>query len=132
VRQKYRDFGPTLAAEVLLERHGVAISRETLRKWMVEDGLWLSRKQRRTFHQPRLLHGSYGDSVQIDGSEYSWLEGRGEPCTLLVFPREFRISAEPFVTGTRSALASNNILHRSHHDDWLNGGYRSPLPGRAR
>lgn len=32
VRQNYRDFGPTLAAEVLLERHGVEVSRETLRK----------------------------------------------------------------------------------------------------
>nr|WP_211256343.1 hypothetical protein [Edaphobacter aggregans] len=38
-----------LAAEALLERHGVEISRETLHKWMVGDGLWLSRKQRRSF-----------------------------------------------------------------------------------
>ena len=45
VRQNFRDFGPTLAAEALMERHGVEISRETLRKWMVGDGLWLSRKQ---------------------------------------------------------------------------------------
>jgi hypothetical protein len=44
VRQNFRDFGPTLAAEALLERHGVEVSRETLRKWMVADGLWLSRK----------------------------------------------------------------------------------------
>jgi transposase len=85
VRQNYRDFGPTLAAEVLLERHGVEVSRETLRKWMVEAGLWLSRKQRRTFHQPRLRRESYGELVQIDGSEHRWFENRGEPCTLLVF-----------------------------------------------
>ena len=85
VRQNYRDFGPTLAAEVLLERHGVEVSRETMRKWMVEAGLWLSRKQRRTFHQPRLRRESYGELVQIDGSEHRWFEGRGEPCTLLVF-----------------------------------------------
>ena len=44
MRRSYSDFGPTLAAEVLLERHGVKVSRETLRKWMVEAGLWLSRK----------------------------------------------------------------------------------------
>ena len=85
VRQNYRDFGPTLAAEVLLERHGVEVSRETMRKWMVEAGLWLSRKQRRTFHQPRLRRESYGELVQIDGSEHRWFENRGEPCTLLVF-----------------------------------------------
>ncbi len=51
VGQNYGDFGPTLAAEVLLERHGIDVSRETLRRWMVEAGVWLSRKQRRSFHQ---------------------------------------------------------------------------------
>ena len=85
VRQNYRDFGPTLAAEVLLERHGIEVSRETLRKWMVEAGVWLSRKQRRSFHQPRLRRESQGELVQIDGSQHRWFENRGEPCTLLVF-----------------------------------------------
>jgi transposase len=85
VRQNYRDFGPTLAAEVLLERHGIEVSRETLRKWLVEAGVWLSRNQRRSFHQPRLRRESLGELVQIDGSEHRWFEGRGEPCTLLVF-----------------------------------------------
>ncbi len=50
VRERYADFGPTLAAEQLAERDGVQVSRETLRRWMVEDGLWLSRGQRRVFH----------------------------------------------------------------------------------
>ncbi len=52
---------------------------------MVEDGLWLSRKQRRTFHQPRLRRESLGELVQIDGSQHRWFEDRAEPCTLLVF-----------------------------------------------
>lgn len=85
VRQNYRDFGPTLAAEVLFERNGIEVSRETLRKWMAEAGLWLSRKQRRSFHQPRLRRESYGELIQIDGSEHRWFEDRGESCTLLVF-----------------------------------------------
>ncbi len=85
VRRNYRDFGPTLATEALEERHGIKVGRETVRKWMVTDGLWLSRKQRRTFHQPRLCRESYGELVQIDGSEHRWFEGRAEPCTLLVF-----------------------------------------------
>jgi transposase len=46
VRERYADFGPTLAAEKLSEEHGLKVSRETLRKWMQEDGLWLSPKQR--------------------------------------------------------------------------------------
>ena len=85
VRRNYRDFGPTLATEALLERHGIRVGRETVRKWMVADGLWLSRKQRRTFHQPRLRRESYGELVQIDGSEHRWFENRADPCTLLVF-----------------------------------------------
>lgn len=43
VRERYSDFGPTLAAESLAERHGLTVSAETLRKWMIADGLWLPR-----------------------------------------------------------------------------------------
>jgi hypothetical protein len=85
VRSRYADFGPSLAAEVLLAKDGVKVSRETLRKWMIEDGLWLSRKQRRSFHQPRLRRESYGELIQIDGSEHRWFEDRGAACSLLVF-----------------------------------------------
>jgi len=85
VRERYVDFGPTLATEKLAEREGLRVSRETLRSWMVDAGLWLSRKQRRTFHQPRLRREAYGELVQIDGSEHRWFEDRGPPCSLLVF-----------------------------------------------
>jgi transposase len=85
VRERYADFGPTLATEKLAERDGLRVSRETVRGWMSEAGLWLSRKQRRTFHQPRLRREAYGELVQIDGSEHRWFEDRGPSCSLLVF-----------------------------------------------
>lgn len=85
VRERYADFGPTLATEKLAERDGLRVSHETVRGWMSEAGLWLSRKQRRTFHQPRLRREAYGELVQIDGSEHRWFEDRGPPCSLLVF-----------------------------------------------
>ncbi|WP_422071098.1 ISNCY family transposase [Tranquillimonas rosea] len=85
IRDSYADFEPTLVAERLRDHHGLKVSRETVRKWMVEDGLWLSRKQRRSFHQPRLRRERLGELVQIDGSEHRWFEDRAEPCTLLVF-----------------------------------------------
>ncbi len=85
VREYYDDFGPTLACEMLAEHHGLMVSRETLRKWMIADGMWLSRKQRRTFHQPRLRRECYGELIQIDGSDHYWFEDRAPPCTLLVF-----------------------------------------------
>jgi hypothetical protein len=47
--------------------------------------LWLSRKQRRRFHQRRLRREVYGELIQIDGSEHRWFEDRGAPCSLLVF-----------------------------------------------
>ena len=43
VRERYADFGPTLAAEKLAEHHGCPVSRETLRGWMIADGLWQDR-----------------------------------------------------------------------------------------
>jgi transposase len=85
VKTRYADFGPTLATEVLLEKHQLQVGRETLRRWMMSEGLWLSRTQRRTFYQPRLRREGYGELVQIDGSDHRWFEQRGEPCTLLVF-----------------------------------------------
>ena len=85
VKTHYADFGPTLATEALEERHGLRVGRETLRRWMMADGVWLSREQRRTFHQPRLRRESYGELVQIDGSDHRWFENRAEPCTLLAF-----------------------------------------------
>lgn len=85
VRRAYADFGPTLAAEMLAEQHGLKISRETLRGWMMDAGLWLSRRQRRRFHQPRLRREALGELVQIDGSEHRWFEDRADPCSLLVF-----------------------------------------------
>ncbi len=86
VRHNYADFGPTLAAEKLVAEHGFAFSSETLRKWMIADGLWLDRKQRRRrVHQPRPRRECVGELVQVDGSEHWWFEDRGPQCTLLVF-----------------------------------------------
>lgn len=86
IRERYWDFGPTLAAEKLGELHGIVLGRETVRKWMIGDGLWLDRKQRRKrVHQPRNRRECVGELVQIDGSEHWWFEARGPQCTLLVF-----------------------------------------------
>lgn len=81
----YSDFGPTLAAEKLLELHGVQVSRETLRHWMIEAGLWETRASQKRIYQPRHRRAHLGELVQIDGSEHDWFEGRRAMCTLLVF-----------------------------------------------
>jgi len=91
VRGRYADFGPTLACEKLTEQHGFEISRETLRRWMIDAGLWVPRSQRpRSAHQPRHRRSCLGELVQIDGCEHAWFEDRGPKCrgpkcTLLVY-----------------------------------------------
>ena len=86
IKERYADFGPTLVAEKLLERHDCRVSRETLRKWMIEDGLWLDRRRRLpSVHQPRNRRERRGELIQIDGSKHWWFENRGPQCTLLAY-----------------------------------------------
>src|SRR5580692_9707057 len=86
VRERYADFGPTLAAEKLSELHGLDLGVETLRQWMIGAGLWVRRKDRlKRIHQPRARRDCLGELVQIDGSEHWWFENRGPQCTLLVY-----------------------------------------------
>ena len=46
VREHYADFGPTLAAEKLAERHDLRVGVETRRQWMTAEGLWRDRRHR--------------------------------------------------------------------------------------
>ena len=86
VRNTYHDFGPTLAAEKILERHGLSINKETLRQWMIEADLWKGKpRKKRVIHQQRARRPCLGELVQIDGSPHDWFEGRSEKCCLLVF-----------------------------------------------
>ena len=86
IKKKYADFGPTLAHEKLLEIHKVKISRESVRKLMIEEGLWKARRAKKSaIHQMRERRACLGELVQIDGSDHAWFEERGERCTLLVF-----------------------------------------------
>ena len=86
IRERYSDFGPTLAAEKLAELHGIHLARETVRQWMIAAGLWKDRRSRlKAVHQPRYRRDCLGELIQIDGSEHWWFEDRGPRCTLLVY-----------------------------------------------
>jgi hypothetical protein len=86
IRERYPDFGPTLAAEKLAELHDIRLARETVRQWMITAGLWKDRRARlKAVHQPRYRRDCLGELIQIDGSEHWWFEARGPQCTLLVF-----------------------------------------------
>ncbi len=86
VRSQYVGFGPTLAHEKLTELHGLRLSVETLRHWMIEDGLWVPRARRAPrIQQPRRRRPCRGELIQIDGCDHEWFEERAGRCTLLVF-----------------------------------------------
>src|SRR6476661_2430103 len=74
----WHDFGPTFASQQLAKRHGIEASDETVRKWMIEAGLWQSKSQRLgEVHVWRPRRSAFGELVQWDTSEHDWLEGRG-------------------------------------------------------
>lgn len=76
VRERYADFGPTLACEKLRECHGVVLAKETVRRWMRDAGLWIPRKQRPPkIHQPRNRRSCLGELIQIDGSDSPMVRG---------------------------------------------------------
>ncbi|HBP8913038.1 TPA: ISNCY family transposase, partial [Escherichia coli] len=86
LKGRYADFGPTFACEKLREIHGLSLSVETLRKWMIEEGLWRERRRKiARIYQRRMRRPSYGELIQIDGSPHDWFENRGPRCTLIVF-----------------------------------------------
>ena len=72
-RRKYAGFGPVLACEKLNELDGIAISDETLRKWLMEAGLWRKRKKRSCHRQWRQRKECFGEMLQMDGSHHDWL-----------------------------------------------------------
>jgi transposase len=80
----YRGFGPTLAAEYLHNRHQITVSKETLRGWMAQSGLWRTERRRVVeVHQWRSRRSRCGELVQWDTSTHDWLEGRGERIYLI-------------------------------------------------
>jgi transposase len=82
IRQKYggtaeRRFGPTLASEHLASEDGVQVHSETLRRWMLAEGLWSRERKRRRHRRRRERKEHWGEMVQLDGSFHDWLEERG-------------------------------------------------------
>jgi len=81
----WHDFGPTFASEQLSKRHGIEVSKETLRQWMIAAGLWKSRHPALPeIHCWRARRSCCGELVQWDTSTHDWIEGRGEDVRYLV------------------------------------------------
>ena len=82
-RERYPDFGPTLAAEKL-RAEGLPVAPETLRRWLLAAGVWRVRRRGAVHRQWRERKACFGEMVQLDGSDHDWFEGRRERCVLMV------------------------------------------------
>jgi transposase len=83
--ERYSDFGPTLAHEKLVKLDGLKLGLGSVRKIMIEEGLWKAKRARKVeVHQMRERRACRGELEQMDGTDHDWFEGRSERCTLLV------------------------------------------------
>jgi hypothetical protein len=74
-----------LAAEKLAEHHGLTLSDETLRSWLLAQGVTHFRRRKRPHRAWRERKPHVGELVQLDGSHHDWFEGRGPRCVLLAY-----------------------------------------------
>ena len=81
--QRYKGFGPTFTAEKLFEIDAIDLSKETVRKWLIEAGQWQRGRKPRTHRQWRERKWHCGEMVQMDGSHHDWFEGRRPKCVLM-------------------------------------------------
>jgi len=103
-RQRYRDFGPTLASEKLAGE-GLPVEAETLRRWLLGAGLWERKRQRDPHRSRRPRRSCFGELVQMDASIHDWLEGRGEAVVLvaMIDDATSRVAARFYPGGTVEA-----------------------------
>ena len=81
-RRRYHDFGPTFASEKLAEQ-GLVVCPQTLRRWLIEEGLWQRHRRREPHRSRRPRRECFGELVQMDASIHDWLEGRGDTMVLI-------------------------------------------------
>jgi hypothetical protein len=85
LKEKYPDFGPTLAQEKLEEINKIKIGTEKIRQMMIEEKLWKPRLKKKNgeHRQWRERKENFGEMEQFDGSYEDWFEGRSPVCCLL-------------------------------------------------
>jgi transposase len=115
-QEKQEGFGPSFAAEKLAQYEGIAVSRETVRRWMTEEGLWQPRARKVTHREKRARREACGELVQMDTSTHDWFEGRGEEAVLISMVDD--ATGRPFLrffpadtTAANMTLLRDYLLH---------------------
>jgi transposase len=143
LREKYSGsaaerFGPTLAAEHLAEEDGLVIDHETLRRWMLEAGLWSRQRKRKKQCQRRERKLHFGELVQLDGSFHEWFEGRGPRGCLMDMVDDATSDTQARMGKEETIWAAAGVLRvwiekygvpRALYTDWKNLYKRKATPG---
>lgn len=121
VRAEYKDFGPTHASETLCERHGMAVNRETLRRWLVATGERQVRRRKQKHRTWRPRKACFGEMVQMDGSLHAWFGDRGPDCFLMNLVDDATGRSEALFSPQETTWAAMDVL------EWWVRRYGVPL-----
>jgi len=84
LRERYGPLNDSHFCELLAEREGITISRESLRTVLRAAGIASPRRRRSPRYRSRRPRmGAEGTLLQLDGSRHAWLEERGPELVLL-------------------------------------------------
>jgi hypothetical protein len=111
-RERYSDFGPTLASEKMAEREGVVVHHETLRRWLIQAHLWSGRTAWRKHRRRREPRRHFGELVQLDGSHHAWFEDRASEACLMVMVDDATGRTEALMAGAETGQAAFEMLRK--------------------
>lgn len=126
VREKYGGdeqtrFGPTLAAEHLASEDQQQVHPETLRRWMLQEGLWSKVRKRKQHRKRRERRAHFGELVQLDGSFHEWYQKRGPKACLMNMVDDATSTVEAYLGDEETIWAAVHVLRQ-----WI-GKYGVPL-----
>jgi hypothetical protein len=127
---KCHDFGPGYACEHLRKQLDIQVGKDTVRKWMIDAGLWQARKRKvEDVHQWRERRSCRGELVQWDTSVHDWLEGRGERIYLIAMIDD--ASSHVFARFASNDTAEENMRVLWAYLEYLDGHWNS-IPTKQR
>ena len=109
-KEKYSDFGPTLASEKLAERDGKPVNRETLRLWLIEADYWKARRAKAKHRTWRKRKACFGEMVQMDGSPHAWFEDRAPGCFLMNLVDDATAAAQALFSKEETTWSALDLL----------------------
>jgi transposase len=135
LEKKYGGFGPTLAAEHLASEDELQVHPETLRRWMLEEGLWKKARQRKQHRRRRERRAHFGELVQLDGSFHDWYQSRAGKACLMNMVDDATSTVEAHLGEQETIWAAARVLRQwiekyglplAFYTDWKNVYMREP------